>query len=32
MTADDDHGYVIDEVEVVYRGICPSCANAPSSI
>jgi Fur family ferric uptake transcriptional regulator len=28
MTADDDHGYVIDEVEVVYRGICPACSTA----
>lgn len=22
----DDHGYVIDEAEVVYWGLCPSCA------
>jgi Fur family transcriptional regulator, stress-responsive regulator len=28
LTADDDHGYVIDEVEVVYRGICPACSCA----
>jgi Fur family transcriptional regulator, stress-responsive regulator len=28
LTADDDHGYVIDEVEVVYRGICPACSTA----
>ncbi|HEU4975051.1 MAG TPA: Fur family transcriptional regulator [Baekduia sp.] len=28
MQADDDHGYVIDEVEVVYRGLCPACSPA----
>jgi Fur family ferric uptake transcriptional regulator len=21
----DDHGFVIDEAEVVYRGLCPDC-------
>ena len=26
LTAAEDHGYVIDEAEVVYRGLCPSCA------
>jgi Fur family ferric uptake transcriptional regulator len=26
LTASDDHGYVIDEAEVVYRGLCPSCS------
>ena len=25
LTADDDHGFVIDEAEVIYWGICPSC-------
>ena len=25
LIADDDHGFVIDEAEVVYWGICPSC-------
>jgi len=25
LTADDDHGFVIDEAEVVYWGHCPSC-------
>ena len=25
LTADDDHGFVIDEAEVVYWGFCPSC-------
>lgn len=25
LTASDDHGYVIDEAEVVYWGRCPDC-------
>lgn len=25
LITDDDHGFEIDEVEVVYRGRCPSC-------
>jgi Fur family transcriptional regulator, stress-responsive regulator len=25
LTASDDHGYTIDEAEVVYWGLCPSC-------
>ncbi len=25
-TASDDHGYVIDEAEVVYWGLCPDCS------
>jgi len=25
LTADDDHGYAIDEAEVVYWGWCPQC-------
>ena len=25
LTADDDHGFVIDEAEVVYWGYCPTC-------
>ena len=28
LTAVEDHGYVIDEAEVVYRGLCPTCAAA----
>jgi Fur family ferric uptake transcriptional regulator len=28
LTAADDHGFVIDEAEVVYRGLCPTCATA----
>ena len=25
LTADDDHGFKIDEAEVIYRGFCPPC-------
>ena len=25
LTADDDHGFVIDEAEVIYWGYCPAC-------
>lgn len=25
LTADHDHGYLIDEAEVTYWGICPDC-------
>ena len=25
MTAADDHGYVVDEAEVIYWGRCPDC-------
>ncbi len=25
LTADDDHGFEIDEAEVVYWGRCPDC-------
>ncbi|MBO9534094.1 MAG: transcriptional repressor [Solirubrobacteraceae bacterium] len=25
LTASDDHGFVIDEAEVIYWGVCPSC-------
>ena len=25
LTADDDHGFAIDEAEVVYWGTCPDC-------
>jgi Fe2+ or Zn2+ uptake regulation protein len=28
LTASDDHGFVIDEAEVVYWGTCPRCAAA----
>lgn len=26
LDAAGDHGYVIEEAEVVYRGLCPACA------
>ncbi len=28
LTPSDDHGYAIDEAEVVYRGLCPDCSNS----
>jgi Fur family ferric uptake transcriptional regulator len=28
LTAADDHGFVIDQAEVVYWGTCPECAAA----
>jgi Fur family transcriptional regulator, stress-responsive regulator len=31
LTASDDHGFVIDEAEVVYWGLCPACSTAPDS-
>ncbi|SDY08572.1 Fur family transcriptional regulator, ferric uptake regulator [Amycolatopsis xylanica] len=31
LSASDDHGFVIDEAEVIYWGLCPSCSSAPSS-
>jgi len=27
LIASDDHGYLIDEAEVIYWGVCPSCAH-----
>ena len=27
LTADDDHGFEINEAEVIYWGLCPSCRN-----
>jgi Fur family transcriptional regulator, stress-responsive regulator len=29
LSASDDHGYAIDEAEVVYWGICPDCSPNP---
>ena len=26
LTASDDHGFTLDEAEVTYWGLCPSCA------
>ncbi|PIB76518.1 Fur family transcriptional regulator [Mycolicibacterium brumae] len=31
LTAADDLGFVIDEAEVIYWGICPDCAAAPAA-
>jgi Fur family transcriptional regulator, stress-responsive regulator len=31
LTAADDHGFAIDEAEVIYRGLCPGCSTARSS-
>jgi Fur family transcriptional regulator, stress-responsive regulator len=31
LTASDDNGFSIDEAEVVYWGLCPSCATADST-
>ncbi|OLT29383.1 transcriptional repressor [Nocardiopsis sp. CNR-923] len=31
LTASDDHGFSVDEAEVVYWGICPDCSVAPGS-
>jgi len=31
LTASDDHGFSIDEAEVIYWGLCPACSTAPSS-
>lgn len=32
LSASDDHGFVVDEAEVVYWGICPDCATTPSPV
>ncbi|MQY04559.1 Fur family transcriptional regulator [Actinomadura macrotermitis] len=31
LTASDDHGFTIDEAEVIYWGRCPACSAAPGS-
>jgi Fe2+ or Zn2+ uptake regulation protein len=31
LAASDDHGFVIDEAEVVYWGTCPDCSTAHRS-
>jgi Fe2+ or Zn2+ uptake regulation protein len=30
LSASDDHGFAIDEAEVVYWGVCPDCASRTS--
>lgn len=31
LTPSNDHGYAIDEAEVVYRGLCPDCSSPSTS-
>jgi Fe2+ or Zn2+ uptake regulation protein len=31
LTASDDHGFSIDEAEVIYWGLCPACSTTRSS-
>jgi Fur family ferric uptake transcriptional regulator len=31
LTASDDHGFVVDEAEVVYWGTCPDCLSTRTS-
>jgi Fur family transcriptional regulator, stress-responsive regulator len=31
LIAADPHGYVLDEAEVIYWGLCPGCSTAPST-
>ena len=31
LDAADDHGFAIDEAEVIYWGTCPTCAAAADS-
>jgi len=31
LTPSDTHGYVLDEAEVTYWGICPACQSDPSA-
>ena len=31
LTASDDHGFSIDEAEVVYWGLCPACSTSRPS-
>jgi Fur family transcriptional regulator, stress-responsive regulator len=32
LTASHDHGFVIDEAEVIYWGVCPQCSGKGSSV
>lgn len=32
LTADDDHGFHIDEAEIVYWGHCPTCQATRTSV
>ena len=31
LTADDDHGFEVDEAEVIYWGYCPTCRAADTA-
>jgi len=31
LTASDDHGFAIDEAQVIYWGLCPGCSTARSA-
>ena len=31
LTASDDHGFSIDEAQVIYWGVCPGCSTTRSS-
>ena len=31
LTASDDHGFSVDEAQVIYWGLCPACSTARSS-
>ncbi|HXR69620.1 Fur family transcriptional regulator [Actinocrinis sp.] len=32
LTASDEHGFAIDEAEVIYWGLCPACSAAPEPL
>ncbi|MFE6282262.1 Fur family transcriptional regulator [Streptomyces sp. NPDC057877] len=31
LTASDDHGFTVDEAEVIYWGLCPGCSTTRSA-
>jgi Fur family transcriptional regulator, stress-responsive regulator len=32
LTAADDHGFALDEAEVIFWGLCPGCSVAPTPL
>ena len=32
LTASDDHGFAIDEAEVIYWSLCPACSTASTTV
>ncbi|NMH98542.1 transcriptional repressor [Pseudonocardia acidicola] len=32
LTASDDHGFAIDEAEVIYWGLCPACSTTTPTL